>query len=312
MKKNQVVFGIDIGGTNTKMGLFDLDGNLLKSHHRSTNKNSDADSFIAELAQDCNEMLKSTLNIHLGDSRILGVGAGAPMANSYTGMVEYAPNLGWRNVALKELFEKHFKTKVAIENDAHLAAVGENKWGAGKDLRNFVLITLGTGVGSGLILNKKLHVGYRGLGGEGGHVLIPHTKERKCSCGGINHIESYLSAKGIKQTIQEMTGQAWTIEKLGQDFRANDPKAIEVIHQIAGELARGLASIAVLVGPEAFIIGGGVSKLGDPFNQVVLQKFNEIIHFSLKGQVKILQASLSSDKGAIFGGAAYILDEVLN
>ena len=312
MKKDQVVFGIDIGGTNTKMGLFDLDGKLLKSHHRSTNKNSSPDHFIEELAQDCNEMLKSTLNIQLGDSRILGLGAGAPMANSFTGMVDYAPNLGWRSVPLKELFEKHFKTRAAIENDAHLAAVGENKWGAGKDLQNFVLITLGTGVGSGLILNKKLHVGSKGLGGEGGHVLIPHTKERKCSCGGTNHIESYLSARGIKQTIHEMIGEEWTIEKLGQEFKVQNPKATEVIHAMAHDLAQGLVSMAVLLGPEAFIIGGGVSKLGDPFNQVVLEKFNELVHFSLKGQVKILQASLSTEEGAIYGGAAYILDEVLH
>ncbi len=312
MKKDQVVFGIDIGGTNSKMGLFDLEGNLLKSHHRPTNKNIDPDNFIAELAQDCNEMLKSTLNIQLGDPRVLGVGAGAPMANTVTGMVGYAPNLGWHNVPLKYLFEKHFKTKAAIENDAHLAAVGENRWGAGKELKHFVLITLGTGVGSGLILNKKLHVGFQGLGGEGGHVLIAHTKERQCSCGGMNHIESYLSAQGIKQTIQEMIGEAWSIEKLGQEFKAGHSKATEVIHTIAGELARGLVSIAVVVGPEAFIIGGGVSNLGEPFNKIVLEKFDELVHFSLRGRVKIIQASLSSDKGAIYGGAAYILDEVLH
>lgn len=312
MKNEQVVFGIDIGGTNTKMGLFDLDGNLLQSHHRATNKDIDPDRFIAELAQDCNEMLKATLNIQLGDSRILGLGAGAPMANSITGMVEYAPNLGWRDVHLKQLFEKHFKTQAAIENDAHLAAVGESRWGAGKDLKHFILITLGTGVGSGLILNKKLHVGFQGLGGEGGHILIPHTKERKCTCGGTNHIESYLSARGIKQTIHEMLGEEWTIEKLGQEFRAHHPQATEVINAIASELARGLVSMSVLIGPEAFIIGGGVSKLGEPFNQVVLEKFNELVHFSLRGRVKIIQASLSSEMGAIYGGAAYILDEVLH
>lgn len=312
MKKDQVVFGIDIGGTNSKMGLFDLEGNLLKSHHRPTNKNIDPDDFIAELAQNCNEMLKSTLNIQLGDPRVLGVGAGAPMANTVTGMVGYAPNLGWQNVPLKDLFEKHFKTKAAIENDAHLAAVGENRWGAGKDLRHFILITLGTGVGSGLVLNKKLHVGFQGLGGEGGHVLIAHPKERQCSCGGMNHLESYLSAHGIKQTIHEMIGEEWPIEKLGQEFKTGHPKATEVIHTIAEELARGLVNMAVLVGPEAFIIGGGVSNLGEPFNQIVLRKFDELVHFSLRGRVKIIQASLSSDKGAIYGGAAYILDEVLH
>jgi glucokinase len=228
------------------------------------------------------------------------------MANYFTGSIERAPNLGWVNVPLKELLEKYFKAPAIIENDANLAAVGEKRWGAGKNLNDFILITLGTGVGTGFILDGKLYRGSQGTGGEGGHILIPHEKKRLCNCGGMNHLESFLSAKGIKQTILELTGEEWTIEKLGQLMRESDPKATTIINQVAQELVSGLVSMAVLFGPEAFIIGGGVSKLGSPFNQILKKKLDELVHFSLKGKINIVSAEVSTDKGAIHGGAASV------
>lgn len=312
MKNDQVAFGIDIGGTNTKIGLFDLAGTLLSYRTLPTPKNGDPALFVEHLAQECSHILASEIGVKLGDERIIGVGAGAPMANYFTGMVDFAPNLGWKNVPLKKLFEEKFKTRAVIENDANLAAVGEKKWGAGKDFKDFILITLGTGVGSGLILNGKLYRGHKGLGAEGGHIIIPHEKKRMCSCGGLNHLESYLSAKGIKQTISELTNEAWTIEQLGNEFKSGNLRAQTIIKTIATELATGFATMAVLMGPEAFVIGGGVSKLGQPFFNVVLEHFDDLIHFSLKGKVKITGATLSSDKGAIHGGAAHIIDEVFH
>jgi glucokinase len=310
MKKDQVAFGIDIGGTNTKIGLFDYSGNLLSFRTLPTPQASEPALFIEQLAQECDHILSSELGIHLGDPRVVGVGAGAPMANYFSGRVEHAPNLGWKNVALQDLFKKYFKASAVIENDANLAAVGEKKWGVGKNFKDFILITLGTGVGAGLILDGRLYRGHDALGAEGGHMIIPHEKKRLCSCGGMNHLESYLSAKGIKQTIFELTGEEWTIEKLGQEFRGGNLRAKTIINTIADELVLGLVSMSVLIGPEAFIIGGGVSKLGDDFNQVIKKKLDEMVHFSLKGKIKIMTASLSSDKGAIYGGAAHIIDEV--
>lgn len=310
MNKDQIAFGIDIGGTNTKMGLFDLGGKLLAFKTIPTAKSQNPELFIEQLAQESAAMLKQELGLDLGDPRIAGVGAGAPMANYFTGSVDHAPNLGWKNVPLKNYFEKYFLCPAVIENDANLAAVGEKKWGSGKDLSDFILITLGTGVGAGLILDSKLYRGFNALGAEGGHIIIPHEKKRLCSCGGLNHLESYLSAKGIKETISELTHEEWTIEKLGTLFREGDLKATAIINQIANELASGFVSMGVLFGPQAFIIGGGVSKLGEPFNKVVEKKMDELIHFSLKGKIKVLTATLSSDKGAIYGGAAHIFDEV--
>jgi glucokinase len=304
MKQDQVAFGVDIGGTNTKIGLFDHSGNLKNFRTIPTIKTIEPRSFVEQIARECDQMIAG--------EPLVGVGVGAPMANFNTGIVEKAPNLDWTQVPLQKLFEERFKVPCVIENDANLAAVGEKKWGAGKNLSDFILITLGTGVGSGLILDGKLYRGHNALGAEGGHVIIPHAKRRLCSCGGLNHLESFLSAKGIKQTILELINEEWTIEKLGIEFKAGDLRANTIIHTIAEELATGLTSMAVILAPQAFIIGGGVSKLGEEFNQVVEKKLNELVHFSLKGKMQIITAKLSSDKGAIYGGAALVIDEVSN
>ncbi len=309
MKELHYAFGIDIGGTNTKIGFFDHNGTLLAYHHIATDKNISADQFIEKIAQESYALISSH-GFQKGDPRLIGVGAGAPMANYYTGKVSEAPNLGWKNVELKNLFTKFFGLPAVIENDANLAAVGEKRWGAGKDISDFILITLGTGVGAGLVLGNKLYRGHDALGAEGGHVLIPHEKRRLCSCGGMNHLESFLSAKGIKQTIHELTGEDWTIENLGVLYHEGNQRAKTIINTIAEELAMGLTSMAVMFGPEAFIIGGGVSKLGAPFNAVIREKLDELVHFSLKGKIKVISATVSSDKGAIFGGAAHIFEEV--
>lgn len=310
MKKDHISIGIDIGGTNTKIGIFDMSGALLSFKMHPTPKDTAPALFIEQLSQECDQMLKADLNLKLGEKRIIGVGVGAPMANYYTGKVEDAPNLGWKNVPLKDLVRQHFKTEAIIENDANLAAVGEKYWGTGRDLSDFILVTLGTGVGTGLILNNKLYRGHAALGGEGGHVLIPHAEKRLCSCGGMNHLESYLSARGIKQTIKEFTGEDWTIEKLGSLYHQGDHKAKTIISTIADELVSGLVSMSVLLGPEAFIIGGGVSKLGVQFNEVIQEKLDNLVHFSLKGKIKIISASVSAEKGAVYGGGALVFEEL--
>jgi glucokinase len=309
MREVHYAFGIDIGGTNTKIGFFDDAGTLIAFHHIPTDKSISAENFIEKIAQESFALIADK-GFKKADPRIIGLGAGAPMANYFTGMVSEAPNLGWKSVPLQALFSKYFGVPAVIENDANLAAVGEKKWGAGKDLTDFVLITLGTGVGAGLILNNKLYRGHDGLGAEGGHVLIPHEKKRLCSCGGMNHLESYLSAKGIKKTIYELTGEEWTIEKLGILYHEGNQRAKTIISTIAEELVTGLTSMAVVLGPEAFIIGGGVSKLGTPFNEVIREKLDQHVHFSLKGKIKVISATVSTDKGAVFGGAAHIFDEV--
>lgn len=307
MKNNKFIIGIDIGGTNTKVGLFSSDGSLVKYFSLKTDKNTSSENFIKNLSDQIHLEL-STLS-PIGKAQIVGVGVGAPMANYFSGKIDFASNLGWKDVPLKNYFEKYLKTQVVIENDANLAAIGEKKWGAGKDLNHFILITLGTGVGTGLILNGQLHRGHMSRGGEGGHILIPSDQKRKCSCGGVNHLESFLGASGIRQTIEEITGEDWSLEKFNQEIKINNPLAIRVLEKISQELALGMVSMSVLTGVESFILGGGISKLGEIFNQMILNKFNELVHFSLKNNVSIKTSLLSSDKGAIYGGAALVLEE---
>ncbi|MGE3610172.1 MAG: ROK family protein [Bacteriovoracaceae bacterium] len=308
MKNEQLAFGIDIGGTNTKIGLLNSKGELLNFKTLPSLHAEDPTPFIEQIYRECSEILNSN---SLSFKNILGLGVGAPMANYFSGRIESAPNLGWKNVALKNIFEEIFNVKTFIENDANLAALGEKKWGAGKSMSDFILITLGTGVGSGLILENKLYRGHNGLGGEGGHILIPSESERPCSCGGINHLESFLSAKGIKKTITELIHEEWSIEKLGQLYKNNDPKALLIMNKITDQLVSGLMSMSVLFAPEAFIIGGGVSKLGKDFDKLIEKKLNEKIHFSLKGKIQVLPASVSAEQGAIFGGAAMVFNEVI-
>ena len=310
MTQDKLAFGVDIGGTNTKIGLFDQSGSLLKYSHIPTTSTIEPAKFIEVIAQNADGLLKEARGLSLGDSCVVGVGAGAPMANYFSGRIEHAPNLGWKKVPLKDLLAQNFKAPAVIENDANLSALGEKKWGSGQHLHNFVLVTLGTGVGTGIISDGHLLRGNDALGAEGGHVIIPHQKQRLCSCGGMNHLESFLSAKGIKQTIRELTNEEWTIEKLGELYRDENPRAITIIDAIAEELASGLVGMTVLLGPEAFIIGGGVSKLGEPFNKVIQRKLDELVHFSLKGKVQIITATLSAEKGAVYGGAALIMHEV--
>lgn len=311
MKEQTLAFGIDIGGTNTKIGLFSSDGELLAYNSLPTLTKDGAAAFVDQIALDCERMLQENKKISLGHPSILGAGVGAPMANFDTGMIDHAPNLGWTNVPLKKLFETALKAEALIENDANLSAFGEKFWGKGKEFKDFVLVTLGTGVGTGLIFNHKLYRGNNSLGGEGGHIIIPHANDRACSCGGVNHLEAFLCARGIKQTIKEMTGEDWKIEKLGQMFFEHNERATAIIHTIAKQLAYGLANMAVLVGPQAFVVGGGVSKLGAPFFEVVNHYLNDLVHFSLKNKITIVSAELSTDKGAIYGGAAMIFHREL-
>ena len=309
MENSQLAYGIDIGGTNTKMGIFDSTGALLADSSIKTEGFGNPEDFVIKVVKEC-EKLITDLGYKLGDPRFVGAGIGAPVANFFTGMIEHAANLGWKNVPLKALFEKHLRTNVVIENDANLAAMGEKRWGAGAKYSDFILITLGTGVGQGLVFNGLLHRGHQALGGEGGHVIIPAVREdRTCACGGLNHLEAFLSAAGIERTITEVTGEQWSIENFGNYYREGNPKAIAAMEAVTDDLVTGLIGMAVTVGPQAFIIAGGVSKLGASLNDMVKAKIDERIFLPLRGKIDVLTATLSTEKGAIYGGAALIFHE---
>lgn len=301
----KVVIGIDIGGTNTKVGIFSQEGELIDSLHFPTHKDSPSDFFKFIHQETINTLAKH----HIELSVILGIGIGAPMANAHTGTITYAHNLGWRDVPIQKEFIELFNCPVFLDNDANLAALGESYFGAGKDAHSFILITLGTGVGTGLIINKKIVRGYNGLGGEGGHIVIDTLQQRVCPCGGINHIEAYLGAKGIMQTFQENDFNI-NIKDFSSYLHQGDSKAQKCLELMCDQLSTAIVNMSVLIGPERIILAGGVSQIGELFLKKLEDKVNEKIFYSLKNQMTFHLASVSTQKGAIYGGAALVLAEL--
>ncbi|MBN2570707.1 MAG: ROK family protein, partial [Ignavibacteriales bacterium] len=198
MSKIQVTFGIDVGGTNTVFGLVDNSGKCYVKEKISTNATEPAEKLFENLFTHFNKTMT-----HLSDYEILGVGIGAPNANYYTGMVEQAPNLNWGNINLVKLVKKYLNIPVAITNDANAAALGEMLFGNAKGMKNFIEITLGTGLGSGIVVDGKLVYGHDGFAGEFGHTTIKR-KGRMCGCGRQGCLEAYVSASGIVRSAFEL------------------------------------------------------------------------------------------------------------
>lgn len=302
---NQLAIGIDIGGTNTKVGFFSRQGELLGSLHFPTQKSS-ASAFFKFIHQSCVNDLKDKRR---EDYKIMGIGIGAPMANAQTGMISYAHNLDWRDVAIRDEFQALFNCPVFIDNDANLAALGESYFGVGKNSHSFILLTLGTGVGTGFILNRKIVRGWNGLGGEGGHIIIDTPQSRTCPCGGHNHIEAYLGAAGIAQTLKENDLDI-ELKEISHYLDNNDPRAHRSLELICDQLSSAIVNMCVLIGPEKVILAGGVSQMGEVFLRMVEAKVNEKIFYSLKHQMSFHLAEVSTKEGAIFGGAALVFTEL--
>ncbi|MFW5755472.1 MAG: ROK family protein, partial [Tangfeifania sp.] len=203
MKK--VAIGVDVGGTNTAIGVVDPEGNVMVKDNISTPSHGDIDRYISDLADAIKELIKSVKLLNK-DIEILGIGIGAPNGNYYSGTIEYAPNLSFKGVVhFVKLLRTHFPdiSALALTNDANAAAIGEMIYGGAKDMQNFVLFTLGTGVGSGLVVNGDLVYGHDGFAGECGHTtLVPGG--RMCGCTSLGHLEAYCSAPGMKRTAFEL------------------------------------------------------------------------------------------------------------
>lgn len=304
----QVAIGIDIGGTNTKVGIITHHGELIDSLHFPTEKDH-PEHFFKSIYE---ETLKKLKAHHISNEDILGIGLGAPMLDSQTGIIGYAHNLGWRNIPIRDIFQQYFKLPIFIDNDANLAALGESYFGVGKNAHSFILITLGTGVGTGIVINGKLLRGFHAQGGEGGHIIIDATENRPCPCGGINHVEGYLGAAGIKKTLQ-MNGLQMEVKEFGEHLHSKNPssQALKCLDIICDQLSSAIINMAVMVDPEKFIIAGGVSQMGPIFLDTLEKKFNEKVLHSLKNKIQFELAEVSTKKGAIFGGAALVFSEVL-
>ena len=318
MNKTDVVLGIDIGGTNTVFGFIDNDGKSIAESSILTQPQESAENLFSRLHEAAEELWKG-----LSDNyNLVGIGIGAPNANYYKGTVEQPPNLNWGTVNVLEILKKYYDVPAAITNDANAAAIGEMKFGAAKGMRDFIVITLGTGLGSGIVAGGDLLYGHDGFAGEIGHVnVIPGG--RICGCGRKGCLEAYASATGIKRTVFELMCDR-TVDSELRDVSFNemtskmiydaavkgDPIALEAFELTGKILGSELADTVAHNSPEAIILFGGLANAGDLILKPVKKYMEENLLGIFKNKVKILQSNLTEGNTAILGASALIWNEL--
>ncbi|HDJ33821.1 MAG TPA: ROK family protein [Bacteroidetes bacterium] len=321
MKK--VTIGVDIGGTNTVLGIVDEEGNVLDRDHVQTPAHGDARKFIEDLSSAIKKLIETVKSKETIE--VLGIGIGAPNGNYYSGTIEYAPNLSFRGVVpFIEMLGQHFSgLTLAMTNDANAAAMGEMVYGGAQGMKNFVMFTLGTGVGSGLVVNGDLVYGHDGFAGECGHTtLVPGG--RLCGCGARGHLEAYCSAPGMKRTAFEIMVRDNATDSLlaGISFNEMDSKmiyeaarkgdkvALEVFEQTGRWLGQGLADTVHHLSPEAIFLFGGPTAAGDLIFKPTIESMEEHLLPVFKNKVKVLPSELSTGDAAIVGASALVWKEL--
>jgi len=308
--------GIDIGGTGTKFGIVDRDGNVLFSDEMSTKKHAEVNSFIDELYTSLAVLIEKAGGV----GRMKGIGVGAPNGNYYTGTIEYAPNLPWKGIIpLAKLIENKFKLPVALTNDANAAAIGEMMYGAAKGMKDFIMITLGTGVGSGIVANGKLIYGHDGFAGELGHTIVIPDGRLHPGTGKKGSLESYCSATGVRNTAIEILQNSdrpsslrnFPIDELDSkkvyEAATEGDEVARYIFEFTGRiLGLALANAVMFSSPEAIILFGGLTKAGD----LILKPTREYMEANLiqifQNKVKILISHLKESDAAILGSSALV------
>lgn len=313
MSKPYVV-GIDIGGTNTVFGIVDARGTVIASGTIKTQKHSVIDDYIEDLYVEVMRLLKAN-NV---EDKIHGIGIGAPNANYFTGMIEDCVNLPWPTpIALADIVSHKFSIPVAITNDANAAAIGEMTYGAARGLKDFIMITLGTGVGSGIVINGQMVYGHDGFAGELGHVIMKRNNGRLCGCGRTGCLEAYASATGVARTAREyleirtepsllrnLPIENITSKDVFDAAMAGDILAKEVFEFTGNMLGEAFADFITFSSPEAIILFGGLAKSGDLLLKPIKTSLDKNILSVFKGKTKILLSELKESDAAVLGASA--------
>ncbi len=323
MKK--VSIGVDIGGTNTAIGVVDELGNVMVKDNIATPSHGDIHLYVDDLALAIKELIKSVLLVN-PDIEIQGIGIGAPNGNYYAGTIEYAANLSFKGVVpLVKLLKLKFPEMkaIALTNDANAAAIGEMIYGGAKGMKNFVMFTLGTGVGSGIVVNGDLVYGHDGFAGECGHTtLIPNG--RLCGCGAFGHLEAYCSAPGMKRTAFELMVKYNATDSMLADksfvelnskmiFDAaekGDKIALEVFEQTGKWLGQGLADTVHHLSPEAIFLFGGPTAAGDYIFKPTKENMEKHLLTTFKNKIQILPSQLKTGDAPIVGASALVYKEL--
>ena len=306
-------FGVDIGGTTVKLGVFEEEGKNVDKWEIPTYTENEGARILPDIAKS----IQTKMEEHgIAKEDVIGVGVGVPAPVTAEGIVNGTANLGWKYKEVKKEMEALTGLSAVIGNDANVAALGEMWQGGGKGQKNVVMITLGTGVGSGFIVNGKLIVGEHGAGGEGGHVTVDYEETECCGCGNKGCLEQYASATGIVRLAKKklaatdkstvLTAENVTAKEVWDAVKAGDEAAIEIAEQFGKYLGAGLAIMAAVADPAIFVIGGGVSKAGDVLLSYVEKNYRERAFFAHKN-AKFALASLGNDAG-IIGAARLALD----
>lgn len=306
-------YGVDIGGTTVKMGLFEEDGTILEKWEIVTNISDEGKAILPDIAA---SVLEKTKKHGLDKADILGIGVGVPAPVTADGVVNGSANLGWKYKEVKRELEELTGITSVIGNDANVAALGEMWKGGGAGQKNMVMVTLGTGVGGGVIIDGKVITGEHGAGGEIGHICVNYDEPDTCGCGNHGCLEQYASATGIvrlakmrlegetKSTALKKTSV--TAKDVFDAVKAGDTVAIEIAEEFGKYLACGLVNLAVIADPAVFVIGGGVSKAGEVLIPFIQKPYKERAFFSNK-EIEFKLATLGNDAG-ICGAAKMVLD----
>lgn len=310
---SRYIFGVDLGGTTVKMGLFTDKGEVLDKWEIVTDKSDNGAKILPDIAE---SIKKKQAEKNIAKEDVIGVGLGAPGPVDSKGMIYKAPNLGWGVFNVSEELGRLSGFHVKTGNDANVAALGEMWMGGGKGYDSLVMVTLGTGVGGGVIVEGRLIAGSTGAGGEIGHIRMIDDEEETCGCGNKGCLEMYASATGIVRLAKRrlakddkasvLRGRDISCKDVWDAVKDKDEIATEVAEQFGQILGKGLASIACVVNPEAFVIGGGVSKAGTIILDYIEKNYNETAFGGCKNAVFKL-ATLGNDAG-IYGAAKLVLE----
>lgn len=309
------VIGVDLGGTNTVFGIVNQRGEVMCFDSIRTQEYLTAEAFV-EAGVACLQPLLQQVG---GIENVKAMGIGAPNANFYSGAIEHAPNLPWKGIVpLADMFSKALGIPVAMTNDANAAAMGEMIYGVARGMKNFIVITLGTGVGSGIVINGQMVYGHDGFAGELGHVTMVRGKEgRTCGCGRTGCLEAYCSATGVARTAREIlanTDRPSSLREMEADKITSfdvsiaagkgDAVAKEIFDFTGKMLGEACADFAAFSSPEAFIFFGGLTKAGDLIMKPIEEAYNAHVMPIFKGKAKFLVSGLMNSNAAVLGASA--------
>jgi glucokinase len=316
----QITIGIDIGGTNSVIGVVDKQGIVISHDSVLTANYKTAELFVEE----CVKVISNLLKTIPEKSELIGIGIGAPNGNYYKGTIEFAPNLKWKGIIeFVNLFKSHFDVPTFLTNDANAAALGELIYGGAKEMKDFIVITLGTGLGSGFVVNGNLVYGHDGFAGELGHTIVFPDTGRQCGCGRKGCLETYCSATGIVRTVIELLEEsdedselrAYKKEKITSKLIAEAAQRGDVLANSAFDytakiLGMKLADTVAITSPEAIFLFGGLAQSGDLILKPTKNYMEKYMLPIFKNKVKLLHSSLEGASAAILGASALVWSEV--